>query len=238
LTVLCRGSVEFINDLEGKAIEVYDSANTGYNILYGHHSKNLSFPDSVKKKISSSLKAFYEVNEAAHKGIKKDKSYNDHPVYVFGFWYPSVRYCCEVYNKHHGWVVARDGTEQEWVPPPRAKRKDSTSALPTYVGGFWFPSAYVAAEKLKLPLTLIMSRIRHGNVEQSSTSARDCKIGDKNPMFGRTGELNPKSVKVIIEGVVYSGISEAVRQTGYTKSQIEKRIRKDWYPDFQYYQES
>lgn len=232
--VLCEGSLEYISELEGKAIELYNSRVNGYNILYGHHKKNLKTPPEVGNKISSSLYKHYEENTSKNLGRKYDKCYNDHPVYVLGFWFPSVRFCSSVFNKHHGWVMQREGSDQAYIKPPRAKRKDDKFKDPLYVGGFWWPDIDTACINLKMTKSKIKSRVRGGNVEAFSTAMRESKIGKRNPMSGRTGALNSRSKPVLIDGVIFESITEASHSTIYTKKQIYSRLKNDKYTNFSY----
>ncbi|AMR57790.1 putative homing endonuclease [Pseudomonas phage vB_PsyM_KIL4] len=48
--------------------------------------------------------------------------------------------------------------------------------------------------------------------------------GERNGMFGRKNPSRNRAV--IVEGVQYESISDAVNNTEYTKSQIEKRLAK------------
>lgn len=234
MVVLCKGSLDYISDLEDKAIEKYNSREDGYNILFGHHKKNLKLPPEVSDAISKSLYKFYENNECKNLGKKFDKCYNDNPVYVLGFWFPSVRFCTQVFGKHCTWVMNRNGSEQEYIPKRRTLRKDCKYTGPVYVGGFWWPDLNVASDKLKISKSTLVARLDRGYVEEYSTAMSEGKKGKLNPMAGKFGSLHPMSRKVRIEGVVYGSIAEAVRITGYTKSQIEKRITKEKYPDFSY----
>lgn len=234
LTVLCCGSLEYISDLENKAIDAYDSRDNGYNILKGHHSKNLELPAEVRERISKGLNSYYENNTSASLGRKFDECYNDNPVYVLGFWFPSVRFCEQVFGKYYSWVMERNGTEQEYIPPDRKLRKDAKHQSGIYVGGFWWPSVKVASEHLKMSRGQIMMRLRRGTTEEISTAARVCKLADKNPMFGRNGELHHNSRKVFVEGKIYGSVLEAIRETTYTKKQIYNRLNKDKYEDFYY----
>lgn len=234
LQVLCKGSVEYISDLEGSAIEAYDSRENGYNILYGNHKKNLALPQEVSDKISSSLLKYYKDNVSKTLGIKHDKCYNDHPVYVLGFWFPSIRYCSGVFNKHWGWVVQREGSDQAYISPPRAKRKDDQFKDPLYVGGFWWPDIDTACVNLKMTKSKIKKRIKDNNAEAYSTAMRESKIGDRNPMAGRTGVLSHRSRPVLVDGVRFDSITEAINSTIYTKKQIQSRLKNEKYTNFSY----
>ena len=46
-------------------------------------------------------------------------------------------------------------------------------------------------------------------------------------MFGRKGGQHPNSRAIKIFGKTYDSISDAVRETEYTKSMIEKRLKKN-----------
>lgn len=52
-------------------------------------------------------------------------------------------------------------------------------------------------------------------------------------MFGKTDSAHHNSRSIIINGVTYDSIASAVRQTEFTKSMIEKRL-KNKTPGFSY----
>ena len=136
---------------------------------------------------------------------------------------------------------------------------------PVFVSGFWFPCADYAMYKLKMssrkyksrrdrgvlgletdkPIKTstiltqehIESHVSWGSKEMKEKKRRSMIGKNKGELNGMFGKLNNhRSRKVIIEGIVYTSISEAVRKTDYTKSQIEKRLKKG-HPDFKYAQE-
>ncbi|ADF58218.1 putative endonuclease [Pseudomonas phage JG004] len=116
---------------------------------------------------------------------------------------------------------------------------------PLCVFGFWFPNVRTAIEVLGINRKTIYSRRSNGTLhlesrplkvksrpargseqdrKNRSDSMKGKNVGDSNGMYGKK---NPSRAKrVSIEGVVYESITAAVRHTGYTKSQIEKRLSK------------
>ena len=94
---------------------------------------------------------------------------------------------------------------------------------PIYVGGFWFPSARVAADSLKLKIATVFARVGIGFIEQASSARSDAKLGEKNPMFGK---VSHQCRKVSVEGVEFPSLKVATQNTRFTKSMLEKRLRK------------
>ncbi|QAX99805.1 endonuclease [Pseudomonas phage PaSzW-1] len=116
---------------------------------------------------------------------------------------------------------------------------------PLCVFGFWFPNVRTAIEALGINRKTIYSRRAEGTLhlearplkckirpvrgseqdrKNRSNSMRGKNIGDSNGMYGKK---NPsRARRVMIEGVVYDSITDAVKNTIYTKSQIEKRLSK------------
>lgn len=123
-----------------------------------------------------------------------------------------------------------------------AKRRDDKAI---YVDDFWFPATRYAIPVLCRNGETIKRRGFLGRVmpkvgTPEYTHARSkgmlgVNSGCSNGMYGKRN--TSRSRAVVIEGVYYPSITEAVKLTGYTKSQIEKRIKKG-HPDFKYAQES
>lgn len=122
------------------------------------------------------------------------------------------------------------------------ERKDDA---PLCAFGFWFPNVRTAAEALGINKKTIYARRKEGilhlearplktkqrpkrnsveDKQKRSESMLGKNSGKENGMFGKRN--TSRSRAVIVEGVVYPSISEAVRLTIYTKSQIEKRLKK------------
>ena len=91
LSVLCEGSESYVIELEAKAIEVYDSIISGYNILPAHHSDRLTVPREVVEKQKASVRRYYENNVSKNLGRSVEKRVDDKPLYVLGFWFPNLR---------------------------------------------------------------------------------------------------------------------------------------------------
>lgn len=122
---------------------------------------------------------------------------------------------------------------------------DGFYSEPICVRGFWFPNSKLAIQVLGIkhetlhkhrangtlhlearPLKALV-RAEWGSPEMTEKKrlAMDGKnSGESNGMYGRRNTSRSRSV--LIEGTLFPSISEAVRQTEYTKSQIEKRIKK------------
>ena len=88
LSVLCEGSESYVIELEAKAIEVYDSIISGYNILPAHHSDRLTVPREVVEKQKASVRRYYENNVSKNLGRSVEKRVDDKPLYVLGFLVP------------------------------------------------------------------------------------------------------------------------------------------------------
>lgn len=130
-----------------------------------------------------------------------------------------------------------------------SKRKDDT---PLCALGFWFPNVRIALQHLTLNVKTFYARKKAGtlhlearqlkavvrpkrnsceDIKKRSTSMKGKNAGQNNAMFGTRNTVRSRPIS--IDGVVYPSISEAVRQTVYTKSQIEKRLKKK-HPSFKY----
>lgn len=199
--VICEGTREYIVDLEMKAIALYDTINTGYNIRAG--------------------------GEDHGSGHKFNKKSNDVPIFVTGFWFPNRRTCLDKLHLDPKTIYAwRDsGTLGDIQHSP----KDSVVTKPVYVSGFWFDCFSRAEDLLKLSTSAIRKRIRDGNTEQKNNVT--FKLGEENHMFGRTGFDHHRSKAVEIDGVIYGSISEAARETIYTKKMIYTRLKNNT-PEF------
>lgn len=116
---------------------------------------------------------------------------------------------------------------------------------PICVFGFWFPNPRTAVKALDINAKTLYARKADGTLHlearqlkaverpergskedtaNRSVSMQGKNSGADNGMFGRKN--TSRSRPVLIEGALYESITEAVGQTQYTKSQIEKRIKK------------
>lgn len=195
--VLCIGSKDYIVDLEFKAIQSYNSLTpNGYNLRVG--------------------------GENCGSGHKIEHISTDVPLYVTGFWFPNRRTCLEklTINEKSIYKWKSEGT----LGDVQHLREDSIKDVPCYISGFWFPTMLHASEALQNNIENIKMQINRGRVEALPYKSI-AKLGDKNPMFGKTGSAHHNSKQVKINGVVYGSIAEAARQTEFTKSMIEKRLK-------------
>lgn len=195
--VICEGSREYIVDLEMKAITLYDSINSGYNILAGGEDHGSGHTFEIKV--------------------------NDEPLYVTGFWFPNRRTCLGklTINPKSIYAWRKAGTLGDIQHLP----KDAVSSLPVYVSGFWFDSYYRATEKLNQKLFTLKKRVREGFIEQQNN--KTFKTGEDNHMFGRTGSLHHRSQPVIVDYIKYESISDAAKYTTYTKKMIYTRLNNN-----------
>lgn len=233
MNILCIGREEYILDLEAKAIEAYNTVNSGYNILHGDQRLRLRLPQEVKDRISEGLLNYYSKNDSPlveyyknnnvhNKGDYMNTLEDNKPHYVSGFWFKTaglasitLRVKSESIRKWR-----RNGTLGEF----QRIRVDSSSLVPVYIRGIWFPDIGVASSKLCRHKATLLKYVRSGDVGQV-VSYKDI-TGEGNPMFGRSGDKHPNSKRVSVEGVIFNSISCAVKSTKYTKSMLEKRLKK------------
>lgn len=230
MEILCMGEEDYIIDLEYKAIELFGSTEYGYNLLSKAERGKVSHHESSKRKVSDSLRYFYANNENPLTGRKVDYRSDDVPIYVTGFWFTNRRVCLDklTINEKSIYKWQSQGT----LGDVQHLRKTSVKDVPCYVGGFWFPTMVYAAYSLNNTVENIKMQIARGKVEALPYKS-SAKLGDKNPMFGKTGSAHHNSKQIKINGIVYGSIADAVRQTEFTKSMIEKRL-KNKAPGFDY----
>lgn len=173
--LLCFGEKEYILDLEVKLIKAYNSTNRnlGYNRSEGGEGSTTDYLNDIRS--------------------------NDRPIFLKGFWFPSIRLARFKLN------IPENVTIKRLKPDPLIGDILPKKGTPEYT-------------------------------EKRKKSSKGMNKGENNGMFGKTGKLHPNSRAVVIEGVFYHSISDAVRQTAYTKSQIEKRLKAK-HPNFKYYDE-
>jgi hypothetical protein len=217
--ILVCGTKGYIADLETKAIDLYNSITpNGYNIKPG--------------------------GETGLGGYKIDKRKDDKSVYVSGFWFNSIRLASEKLGISKSTLHKRkaNGAIGDIVKPEIIKKR--VDDKPIYVSGFWFPATRYAKFVLckdgeSIRRNGLIGRIlpKFGAPEYKENRRKGMlglNSGPSNGMFGKRN--TSRSRVVLVEGVRYPSISEAVRKTDYTKSQIEKRLKKG-HPDFKYTQE-
>lgn len=116
---------------------------------------------------------------------------------------------------------------------------------PVCAFGFWFPNARTAIKSLGINKKTLYARRAEGilhlearplkaterpergseeDIANRPDSMKGKNSGELNGMFGRRNTARSRSV--LIENILYESITDAVRQTNYTKSQIEKRLSK------------
>lgn len=224
-TVLCIGQEDYILDLEKKAIDSYDSINTGYNLVYGNpKTGGASLSEDTKQSISAGLNKYYSENPGWNLGGTVEKRSDDYQVYAMGFWFPNARTAISSLGINPKTFYKRkaEGTLGNVFNPT----SDCIVFVPQYIAGFWFNNLATASEKLNVSLAALRKRVREGNLEQENSRSKS-KLENKNPMFGRKGGQHPNSRAIKIFGKTYDSISDAVRETEYTKSMIEKRLKKN-----------
>jgi group I intron endonuclease len=152
----------------------------------------------------------------------------------------------EVKAIRHFNTIAYGYNIQEGGSPEKGSTvKHRSDDVPILAGGFWFPNPRVAIDALAINKKTFYRRKALGDlhleyktlkaikrpkrnsledVSKRSESMTGKNAGNANGMFGKTNTARSRAV--IIEGIRHASINEAVRQTAYTKSQIEKRIKK------------
>ena len=166
LEVLCVGSEEYILDLEFKAIDLYNSIDNGYNILYGHPNQlGVSMPEESRRKASESLKRFHKENPNYLKENRKPRKLKEpEPHYISGFWFPSPKVGMEALKMNEKSFYKRKsaGTLGD-VCHPQSK---SISHSPIYVLGFWFPDTFFAIGSLNKTKGFIQHLLRKKDFEE------------------------------------------------------------------------
>lgn len=230
IETLCIGDYSYIQELEEKAIILYNSIEDGYNILpKSQRLGGLKLPESVKSKISESLNKFYSENISVHLGRVYGIRKPDNPCYICGFWFKNPQQAREnlrlPYNTYLAWK--KEGTLGE----VQHLRKDGIEQIPLYVGGFWFPTMTHAADCLGVSKKAIWKRINTGFIEAHFN--KKIVTGEDNHMYGRTGDKHHASKAVYVQGVYYGSVLEASRLSGFTRKVIDNRLKNN-HPDFQY----
>ena len=217
--VLVEGSLDYISDLESKAIELFSTiAPQGYNVKPGGTIGLAGYTISARK--------------------------DDKPVYIHGFWFESLRRASATLNISQSTLRKRiiRGTAGDIAKTVIKSRSDDISI---YVDGFWFPSTRHAklylcpnGENIKRKGFLGEILPKFGTPAYTlkrSNGMKGINAGESNGMYGKRVTVNAK--RVCVQGVEYPSLTEAVRQTGFTRSQIEKRLKKGD-KDFFYVQEN
>lgn len=197
--VICMGERSYIADLEKKAIELYSTITpSGYNIRPGGDNSHGGYSIPYKK--------------------------TDEFVYAIGFWFPNTRTAIKALNINPKTFYRR--RKEATLGDVLSFSSDNVIYLPQYVGGFWFDNLLTASDKLKVSTKSLKARLTRGFIEARSARP-ESKLAENNPMFGRTSKEHPNARAIRIFGTMYDSISDAVRSTEYTKSMIEKRLKKN-----------
>lgn len=139
-------------------------------------------------------------------------------------------------SARHGYniTIAKDQSFQDL----EVRRRSDDS--PIYVDGFWFPAVRFAKRAFNCDIQLLSLQIGRRRLSSKSSELSTAKksamegkaLGELNPMYGKRNH-GKRCRKVSVKGVTYPSLAEAGRESGWTKSQIEKRILKG-NPDFFY----
>lgn len=63
-----------------------------------------------------------------------------------------------------------------------------------------------------------------GKKEKLSAKKAEAKLGNKNPMFGK---VPANAIKIILNGIEYNSMKEAMEKTGMTRTTMEKLVREE-----------
>lgn len=204
-SILCIGERDYIFNLEAKAVDLYKTLSPfGYNIKPGGYG---GFGHEVEKRI------------------------DDAPVYITGFWFPNMRTALKAtkMNKTTVYNRLRVGIAGETFLKANVK---TPKGSPVYVAGIWWPCVTIASEKLSIKVSTLRKRIRENTLE-AALKPKQVK-GESHRLYGKTGALCPNSKPVLVEGVRYVSIKEAVLSTKYSEESLRKRLKSSKYPDFEY----
>lgn len=167
MEILCIGEEGYILDMERKAIVAFDSIDKGYNILAGHPNElGFTMPDSVRKRVSESLKAFYKENPDYLKNNRKPRKlkHSGVPEYMSGFWFPDIYIGMQTLGMNEKSYYKRkaEGT----LGDSFHLNKKSVSFNSVYVLGFWFPTLNDAAWSCDKDKLFLQHLVRKGDVEE------------------------------------------------------------------------
>jgi group I intron endonuclease len=223
MEILCIGQEDYIIDLEYKAILSYDSIENGYNLVLGNpRTGGTLLSQEVKDKISSGLNKFHSENEAWNKGIVIGRRKEYDPHYVCGFWFPHLDVANEVlgikFTTLYKW-------RKEGILGETKRLREDSNQVPLYVAGFWFDTLTRASHCLNQKSQTLLKRLRDGNIEEKSQ--KTYKTGQDNHMTGRVGFAHHRSKAVEVDGIVYGSISQAAKETGFTKKMIYTRLKNN-----------
>jgi len=188
--VICSGSREYIYDLEVKAIELYESAKSGYNLKPGG---------------------------VGGKGCSVPSRKDDKPVFAAGFWFPNKR---TVLGKLGISLNVYEARRQSGnlVNTQIAPRKTNSTALavPNYFKGFWFPDLFIASEIFNIRPETIRQRILRGYVEEKGIKSSK-KVIRKYSVLGKSFNTLQEASELF--GIPYTTIknriSKGVPSYGY-----------------------
>lgn len=196
--IICIGDRGYIFDLEAKSVQSYQTlAPYGYNIQPGGEGGQ---------------------------GHKINKRSDDYPVYVTGFWFPNVRTVLAhtTISKRSLYYRLKKGNAGDlvWSSKTKIQRGD-----PVYVYGLWFPCIYIASSALKKPAPSLRKRIRSGSLEEKQKP--NALPGEGHYLYGKTGDMCVNSKPVMVEGIRYVSVKEAVDNTNYSEDTLRKLLKSE-----------
>lgn len=138
------------------------------------------------------------------------------PVYFRGFIFPSARTASKAFGGSVSMVASA-------VKKGRACYIDDEESIDRYRKKCLDDEILLAEKKFKLCMKEVIKKHNRMN-----TSVRmKAKMSESNHMTGRVGGKHPNARPVIVEGVLYPSLVDAVNNTKYTKSMLEKRLKKN-----------
>lgn len=203
-TILCEGSEDYIVELEVKAINAYDSINSGYNVFLGHpNDDGVGHTEYSKKRISEGLIKYYSENVCKNLGAVRESIRDNSAYYISGFWFPDRRVAMKALRMNEKTFYKRrsEGTLGDTCHP----QKKSVCHSPVYILGFWFDTLITASHALNKDIHFLQHLLRKKDVEEEMkvvgtkprTKSKDAPIGvnvRENGRFRTVMTFNKKKV--------------------------------------------
>lgn len=139
--IICIGSMQYIYDLERKAVDYFNTIESGYNLAPGGKGGQ---------------------------GQKINSRIDDYHCYVSGFWFPNKRVACDklhITNTNVFYNRKRNGV----LGNTEVKVRGSVSGYPVYFKGFWFPDLDKASHVFSKSKLSIRQCITRGYIEECAS---------------------------------------------------------------------
>lgn len=213
--------IEPIIFCEEKDVKYYESyliglhnstdKSKGYNILADTSRGIISQSLEHREKKSKSLKEHYKHNASKTKG--KENKAKQQPVYAKGFVFPSRKLCSKVLKitvQTFNRMLKR--REIWYLDAPYTPYQEAYN-LQQY-------EIKEADKRFKLEQEKLRKQVRALEVRENSSK----RLKTKNPAFHSGKHIRQR--RISIHGVEYASIRVASELSGFTKRQIEKRLKK------------